>query len=643
MKCVFQIVSSVTLIKKMEYTNKKRGLDSIMCGIAGFYNAKVNYSEHPKDCFQIINHMLDSMKMRGPDENGFSIMNNCCLIHTRLKIIDLNTGTQPIKITYQNANFHIIFNGEIYNHREIKRNLCSLGYPFMTSSDTEVIGMAYIHYGDSFVNQLNGIFSIAIYDEHRKSLLLYRDRYGVKPLYYTQYDNTLIFASRIDTLFEYPRVKPRLDINGFNEIFTIGPTKTPGFGVFSGIKEVLPGEYIIINPFCMTKRQYYHLESRPHIDTEEQTIVHTRYLLEDSIKMQMLSDVPICTFLSGGIDSSLVTALCCKHMPQNESLASYSFDYYENDLHFQSNRFQPSEDRPYVDIMKEYLQTNHTYLYCDYKQLAKLLFSSVDSRCLPTMADVDSSLLYFCGEVAKKHKVALTGECADEIFGGYPWFFNEEMLHADTFPWMPDLSFRKSLLNSEFAGALHMEQYVSNAYEKTLSEVQILPHEDVSSVKRRQITYLNIRWFMQTLLDRMDRTSMQHGLEARVPFADHRVIEYVYNIPWDIKAKDGIPKALLREVSRPYLPAQIMHRPKSPYPKTYHPKYEEALVNMLTEIINDSASPIRSYLNIKSVTKFLSEPKEYGKPWFGQLMAGPQMIAYLIQIDYWMRKYNLSL
>ena len=614
-----------------------------MCGIAGFYNSKANYSEHPKDCFRIIEHMISSMNMRGPDENGYSVMEKCCLAHARLKIIDLETGKQPIKITYQSNNYYIIYNGEIYNHKTIRHDLQSLGYTFLTNSDTEILGMAYIHYGDAFVNKLNGIFAIAIYDELRQTLLLYRDRLGIKPLYYTQYDNTFIFASRIDTLFEYPRIKPRLDLKGFNEIFTIGTAKTPGFGVFSGIKEVLPGEYLVISPFALSKHRYYTLESRPHTDTEETTIDYTRYLLEDSIKKQMLSDVPICTFLSGGVDSSLVTALCCKHMANNESLATFSFDYYDNDKHFKSNSFQPSEDRPYVDIMKEYLNTNHTYLYCDYTNLANLLQASVDSRCLPTMADVDSSLLYFCGEVAKKYKVALTGECADEIFGGYPWFFREEMLISNTFPWMVDLSFRKSLLNAEFAAALHMEQYVANAYETTLCEVQQLPQENSADAKRRKITYLNIRWFMQTLLDRMDRTSMQYGLEARVPFADHRIVEYVYNVPWQIKAKNNIPKALLRAAARPYLPEQILTRPKSPYPKTYHPLYEATLVHQLTEILHDSASPIKSYLNIPAVIRFLKEPKEYGRPWFGQLMAGPQMIAYLIQIDYWMRKYNLSL
>ncbi|MGN0436325.1 MAG: asparagine synthetase B family protein, partial [Wujia sp.] len=406
---------------------------------------------------------------------------------------------------------------------------------------------------------------------------------------------------------------------------------------------VLPGEYICYSPDYVSHVKYYRLTSLPHTDSYEETIEKVQYLVEDAVRMQMVSDVPICTFLSGGLDSSLVSAICCKYMPKDTPLDTYSFDYEDNDIHFKSNSFQPTQDRPYVDIMVDYLSTNHTYLSCKYDTLADLLDTSVDSRCLPTMADVDSSLLYFCGEVAKKHKVALTGECADEIFGGYPWFHKEEMINAGTFPWMSDISFRKSLLNPEFAAVLNMERYVANAYNKTISEVDILPHESDLEISRRRVSYLNIRWFMQTLLDRMDRTSMHNGLEARVPFADHRIVDYLYNIPWEYKAKNGIPKNILREAAKEFLPDSIMNRPKNPYPKTYDPAYEKILCERLKEVITDTSSSLRSYLNIPVVMKFLEQPKEYGKPWYGQLMAGPQMVAYLLQIDYWMRKYSLSL
>ncbi len=613
-----------------------------MCGIAGFYNSKDNYSENPKKNFTILKNMLKSMKMRGPDHEGYSIINSCCLAHTRLSIIDLDMGNQPFKVTYQGKNYHIVYNGEIYNHPDIKKELISLGFTFSTNSDTEVIGYAFIHYGPDFVKKLNGIFAIAIYDETYNCLYLFRDHFGIKPLYYKQMDNTLVFASRIDTLFEYPGIKPTINMNSLNEIFTIGPAKTYGSGVFAGIDEVLPGEYICFSPEYTKKEKYYRILSAPHTDSYAETIEKVGFLVEDSIRMQMISHVPICTFLSGGIDSSIVSSVCAKYLDSDTKLDTYSFDFEDNNIHFKSNSFQPTEDRPYVDIMKNYLNSNHTYLTCKYETLADLLEESVDSRCLPTMADVDSSLLYFCGEVSKNHKVCLTGECADEIFGGYPWFHREDMLNSGTFPWMSDISFRKSLLNPEFAASLQMEKYVANAYNKTISEVDIIPEETAIETNRRRISYLNIRWFMQTLLDRMDRTSMHNGLEARVPFADRRIVDYVFNIPWHIKCEDGVPKSLLRKATAKFLPAEILNRPKNPYPKTYHPKYEEVLVNRLKDVINDTSSPIRSYLNLPAVNTFLNQPKEYGKPWYGQLMAGPQMIAYLLQTNYWLNKYSLT-
>ena len=461
-----------------------------MCGIAGYFNPDQNYAENPKQNFHTLSRMINTMNHRGPDTYGHTIINSCCLAHTRLSIIDLENGRQPMSYTKDGNTYYIVYNGEIYNYKEVKKTLLRKNYTFETNSDTEVIIAAFCHYGPGFVKELNGIFAIAIYDSMRNTLYLYRDRFGVKPLYYTKTGDTLVFASRIDTLFEYPRVRPCIDMNSFNEIFSLGPAKTYGKGVFSGIKEIKPGEYLTYSPQYMTSRLYYRIESHPHTDSYEETVEKTSYLLEDSIRMQLVSDVPISTLLSGGVDSSYVSAVCSHFLPEDTPLTTYSFDYTDNAVYFQANSFQPSEDRPYVDIMKDYLHSDHIYLTCSYTQLADLLEASVDSRCLPTMADVDSSLLYFCGEVAKHHKVTLTGECADEIFGGYPWFHRDAMLQSNTFPWTMDISFRKSLLHPEFAASMQMEKYIAKAYRTTLSEVDILPEESPLDTKKRQIAYL---------------------------------------------------------------------------------------------------------------------------------------------------------
>ena len=358
----------------------------------------------------------------------------------------------------------------------------------------------------------------------------------------------------------------------------------------------------------------------------------------------MLSDVPICTFLSGGVDSSLVTAVCSKELQkQGKVLDTYSFDFKDNDINFKANAFQPSQDRPYVDKMVNFSGTRHHYLECCNQDLYEYLFESVDARDLPCMADVEASMLYFCQKVATNHKVTLTGECADEIFGGYPWFHKKECFEADCFPWSMDFSPRTMLLKESVLERLPLEEYARAAYHKTIAETPVLSGENAEEKRRREISYLNLKWFMQTLLDRMDRTSMHVGLEARVPFADHRIVEYLWNVPWNMKCKDGEVKGLLRAAAKGYLPDDVLYRRKSPYPKTYDPAYENLLRQKLLEVLSDSQAPLRELIDSQKVNAFLQCPTDYGRPFYGQLMAGPQLLAYLLQINYWLETYHIAI
>jgi asparagine synthase (glutamine-hydrolysing) len=540
--------------------------------------------------------------------------------------------------------YHIIYNGEIYNASELKNELIHKGYDFLTTSDTEVLLLSFIHYGADFISNVNGIFAFSIYDEYHNVLYLYRDHFGVKPLYYSLLeDNTIVYGSELKAIFAYPDIQPVVDRSGLCEIFALGPSKTPGNGVYKGISEVKPGHYIKYDKYGLSDTTYFRLISHPHEDSYEETVEKTSFLVQDAITRQIVSDVPICTFLSGGIDSSIVSSICATHLQKRgQQLHTYSFDFTDNDKYFKSNSFQPEQDRPYVDIMCDYIHSSHTYLTCDKEMLADMLYDSVLSRDLPTMADVDSSLLYFCGLVAQENKVVLTGECADEVFGGYPWFYKSELLECDTFPWMRDLSPRQMLLKKEFVEYLNMEDYTAELYNKIISEINVLPEDNDVEVSRRRIGYLNIRMFMQTLLDRMDRTSMYNGLEARVPFADYRLVQYMFNVPWEYKYRDNTEKSLLRHAAAGIVPHDVLYRKKSPYPKTYNPYYESLLAKRLREVIEDCSSPINEFLDIKAVQQFLSSPKDYGKPWYGQLMAGPQMIAYLLQINYWLKEYKVA-
>lgn len=613
-----------------------------MCGIAGFCNFDIDYTQNREYWNQILIDMRKAIVHRGSDNTGEYLRKNIGLSHTRLSIRDLCFGAQPIIRNINGVEYVIVYNGEIYNTDELMPELISAGYVFETTTDTEVILYAYIHYGIDFVNKLNGIFAFAIWDGGLESLILYRDRVGVKPLFYTIKDNTMVFGSEIKALFHFPDIKPEIDIDGFREIFGIGPARTPGNGVFKGINEILPGHYGTFSKQGFSTVRYWDLESHPHTDSFEQTVEKVSFLIQDTVKRQMVSDVPVCSFLSGGVDSSIVTAVASDYLSSlGLQLNTFSFDFKGNNIYFRSNAFQPERDRPYVDIMLSKYNLNHTYLECDEVLLANVLFKAVDAKDLPGMADIDSSLLYFCSLVKKHNKVALTGECADEIFGGYPWFYREELMWVNGFPWSKDVSARTVLLSDDFIDELNLKEYVYEKYMDSLKSVPYLPGESPADSRRREITYLNIKWFMQTLLDRMDRASMFSGLEARVPFADHRIIEYVFNVPWDMKYRNGVEKSLLREACKNLLPDRLLYRKKSPYPKTYNPNYEKVLSEMFMDIINNPNCPIMSLIDREKALSFMKAPAEYGKPWFGQLMAAPQLLAYMIQVNYWLAKYSL--
>ena len=614
-----------------------------MCGIAGFCNWEGNFLYDGEKWTRILTEMRTAIANRGHDQTGEYLKGHVGLAHTRLSIRDLTGGAQPMVGRRGEAEYAIVYNGEIYNTEELKRELMGRGCSFETTCDTEVILQGYMEYGMEVAKKLNGIFAFAIWDEKEDTLFLCRDRMGVKPLFYALERDTLIFGSEPKALFAHPDIRPQADLDSFREIFGLGPARTPGCGVFRGLREVKPGGIVECTRDGLREYPYWTLEARPHTDSYEQTVEKVSWLLRDAVKRQLVSDVPVCSFLSGGIDSTVVTAIACNQLrEQGHTLNTFSFDFAHNDDCFQSNAFQPTRDRPYVDQVLALYPLHHTYLECDEATLADLLGDAVRMKDLPGMTDVDASLLYFCGLVKRHNKVALTGECADEIFGGYPWFYREELLHAQGFPWSADLSARTALLSDEAIRELELEDYVEQAYRDTLAQVPVLPEDSMQARRQREMSFLNLRWFMQTLLDRMDRTSMAWGLEARVPFADHRIVEYVYNVPWSMKYQEGMEKKLLRDACQDLLPPELLYRKKSPYPKTYSPVYEALLAERFQRMLDDPQAPVHRFLDQKKAARFLAQPKDYGKPWFGQLMAGPQMLAYFLQVNYWMKHYGIG-
>lgn len=611
-----------------------------MCGIAGFYQTAFDYTQNA-EWTERLEKMKQSLRRRGPNEEGVGLAPHAGLAHTRLSIIDLAGGHQPMSQKYNDRRCTLVYNGELYNAAELKARLEPYRLPWKTASDTEVILNGYLALGPNFWKEMNGIFALALYDETLDCLYLCRDRLGVKPLFYCQQGQTLIFGSEPKALFAYG-VQPCLDKDSWGEIFGLGPARTPGKGVFKGVKELLPGHFIKAQGANILQTPYWSLQAKEHTDSYENTVDFMSFLIKDSIKRQMVSDISICTFLSGGLDSSLVSAVCAEELKkQGRQLNTFSFDFAGNKENFQSNDFQSSQDQPFALLMADFIGSHHTVLECSSETLADCLYLAVDAQDLPCMADVESSMLYFCSQVAQHHHVTLTGECADEIFGGYPWFHQQEALNCNHFPWSRDMQARTALLRDDFIASHDFAAYSQAAYEESVAQTPLLLTDSSLQVQRRKIAWLNIRWFMATLLNRMDRTSMYSGLEARVPFADHRILEYAYNIPWEMKCRNGMRKSLLIEAGKDCLPPEVLYRKKNPYPKTYDPTYERLLGERLLDVLADPTAPLSAIADRKKAEQFLKSPTNYGRPWYGQLMAGPQMLAYLLQIDYWMKKYQL--
>ena len=610
-----------------------------MCGFVGFCNVHQNISNN----VHILKDMTKVLQKRGPDEEDFFVTDNIGLGHRRLIIIDAKNGKQPMSAKIGDTTYTIVYNGQLYNAKDLREELIGYGYEFNGYCDTEVLLKAFIHFGTSILSKLNGIFSFAIWNDRSKELYLARDHFGIKPLYYTVTENTIIFGSEVKAILEHPLVKVELDSEGICELFGLGPCHTPGIGPFKNIYEVKPAHFLLWNNSGVHIEEYWKLESMPHTDNFEVTCEKVHTLLNDAIKRQLVSDVPLCAMLSGGLDSSIIVAYASNYYKDNNlgRLDTFSVDYVDNDKNFVKSDFQPNSDNYYIDIMKNRFDTNHYTVVIDTPELAQYLEDAMIARDYPGMADVDSSMLLFCKSIKENATVALSGECSDEIFAGYPWFFREDALNSGTFPWSIALSERQQLLNPDISKKIDLKEYVDFRYNESLKEVTILDSDSKDTAEKRKISYLTTRWFMQTLLDRSDRMSMYNGLELRVTFCDYRLVQYLWNIPWDIKALKGREKGLLRYVVKDLLPDEIVDRKKSPYPKTHNPTYLKAVKQMLTKIMNNPNAPINDLLNRQYILDILeTDGKAFTRPWFGQLMTGPQLMAYLCQVNMWLEKYQ---
>ncbi len=505
-----------------------------MCGIVGI----VNYNKNISNNYHIIRNMNNTLGNRGPDEDGYYFENNVNFGHKRLIVIDPKGGKQPMSATFGGNTYTIVYNGQIYNTKELKKELLENGFEFNGHCDTEILLKSYIHYGYDVVNHLNGIFSFAIWDSNKKELYVARDHFGIKPFFYTFINNNFIFASEIKAILEHPEVSASIDELGISELFGIGPAHTPGLTVFKDIYELKPGYFGVFDKYGFKMERYWKLKSEKHEDDFDTTCEKIKFLLDDAIQRQLVSDVPLGLMLSGGLDSSIITAYASNYCKKNGLPApdTFSVDYVDNDKNFHKSDFQPNSDNYYIDLMVDTFKTKHHKIVLDTPELSKYLKDSMVARDLPGMADVDSSFQLFCREIKKDITVVLSGECSDEIFAGYPWFFREDALNSNTFPWSIAIKERQTLLNPKIGEKINLKEYIDCRYNQSLNEIEFLETDSEETKEKRKISYLTQNWFMQTLLDRTDRTSMSNGLEVRVPFCDYRLVQYLWNVPWEMKA-----------------------------------------------------------------------------------------------------------
>jgi len=575
-----------------------------LCGITGW----VDFQRDLTGERRIIDAMTATMADRGPDEEGVWLDRHVAFGHRRLAVIDLPGGRQPMSAEDRAV---IVYSGETYNFAELRQELTALGHRFRTRSDTEVVLRAYLEWGADFTSRLNGMYAMAIWDPRTEELLLVRDRMGIKPLYYMPLPDGVLFGSEPKAILAHPGGVARIDDEGLAELLC--NTKTPGHAVFQGMHEVQPGHLVRVTRRGLSSHKYWGLEALEHTDDQQATVRHVRDLLEDIVGRQLISDVPLCTLLSGGLDSSALTALAQAGLGANGPVRTFAVDFTDETGGFVPDELRDTADAPFVADVAKHVDTHHTDVVLDSARLADpgVWRTVLRARDLPGLGDMDHSLYLLFAEIRRHSTVALSGESADEVFGGYRWFHEPASVAMPTFPWLATMlgrSMGDAFLDDGVMARVDVAGYVETRYREALAEVPHVPGADAVERRMRELCYLHLTRFVQMLLDRKDRMSMAVGLEVRVPFCDHRLVQYVFNTPWTLKTYDGREKSLLRGACADLLPESVARRVKSPYPATQNPSYEVAVRNRIEEILHDPDSPVLSFADVTAAREALARP-----------------------------------
>ncbi|WBB78059.1 asparagine synthase (glutamine-hydrolyzing) [Micromonospora sp. WMMD882] len=602
-----------------------------MCGIAGW----VDLSRHLDDEVELIARMTDTLRRRGPDGRGVWVDRHAALGHRRLAVIDLDGGQQPMTERVGDETVALTYNGELYNYRELRAELTAHGQRFRSASDTEVLLRAYLQWGVDCLTRLDGIFAFAVWDGRTRELLLARDRMGVKPLYYHPYPGGLIFASEPKGLLAHPAFQPELDVESLPML--LNPRLTmPGETPLRGMHEVRPGHLLRLSPGGLRESAYWRLTSYEHEDSLDDTVATVRELLESAVARQLVADVPVSAMLSGGLDSTAVSALAARHLAGGETLRTHCVDFVGDDRNFRPTAMRPERDAPYAAAAARHIGTEHDEVLLDTADILAAFPVARAARDLPSFGQFDTSMHLLFARIREQSTVALSAEAADELFGGYPWYHDPAMVGRDSFPWLGDAPRLADSLSPEIRTRIDPAGQERDRYRTLLAQVPRLPGETGHDARMREVLYLNMLGPLACLLDRADRMSMAVGLEVRVPLCDHRLVEYVWNVPWRLKAAGGRPKALLSRAVADVVPTATVERRKSGYPGTHDPDHEREVLRAIDRLLDDPGSPLAPLLDADRVRALVGGHGDT-MTW----MNAAHLFTPIVEIDTWLRTYGV--
>jgi asparagine synthase (glutamine-hydrolysing) len=620
--------------------------------------------------------MIHTLRNRGPDGFGFHRDHNVGLAHARLAIIDLATGDQPM--CNEDGSIWTVFNGEIFNYLELRASLQKLGHIFRTTSDTETIVHAYEQYGDDFVQHLNGQFAIAVWDAKRRRLVLARDRAGVRPLFVQQDGGRLLFGSEIKSLLAVSSRAPEIDPRGLAQVFTFWSTvgqQTP----FAGVRSVPPGHMLVVEGGRQSLIRYWDWSYPPHGETArisfEEAAEQVRYLLADAVRLQLRADVPVGAYLSGGLDSSALVALIRQHSDVPLRTFSVAFDDGEFD------------ERPFQQAMVEHLGTQHTSVRCANSDIANVFARLIEHTETPILRTAPAPLMILSDLVRSSgFKVVLTGEGADEVFAGYDLFKEARIrrfwarqprstarpqLLSRLYPYLKHSPTSSAVSQSFFAQGLedtanpfygHTQRWAttrrlwtffSDDLKQTLADYQpdrelreALPagFERWNGLSRDQYVEAQTLLYGYLLSSQGDRVAMANSVEGRVPFLDHRVIEFANTLPPSYKLRGLKEKAVLRRAVKDLVPASILNRVKQPYraPDSQAFFVDGKPHELVADMLSEANVRAAGYFNPTAVRRLVDKCRAGKVIGFADNMAFVGLLSTMIVHDRFVRRAGES-